>query len=68
MSEVYLVCWMKSTKSGLLKDKWVAVEGLEKAHMKYGELLNRPTTYTASICAVVESTDYSTHSRLEKLK
>ena len=38
---------------------WSTHETLEDAQKEYQNLLDCPSIYTASICGVIESTDYS---------
>jgi len=38
---------------------WSVHEALEDAEEEYQNLLEHPSTYTASICGVIKSTDYS---------
>jgi hypothetical protein len=63
----YLVVWTKRTKKGKFKDEWECVASLDDAQSRYEELANKASTHVVSIVAVVESTDYDTHPRLQKV-
>ena len=44
---------------------WSSHETLEEAQKEYQFLLDCPQIYTASICSVIESTDYSPTQNLK---
>ena len=44
---------------------WSSHETLEEAQKEYQFLLDCPSIYTASICSVIESTDYSPTQNLK---
>lgn len=52
---MYIVCWM----TDLRDDHWEACETLAMARRLYARVVAKPDTYTASITAVIESTDYT---------
>jgi hypothetical protein len=59
---MYLVVWSQRIGPGPddLADHWVAVESRKDAYLKYAELLELDSTYIASVCVPVVSTDYDT--------
>ena len=48
----------------LTTDEWMVHETLAEARKHYGQLLEADDLHSASICAVVESTDYPKHPAL----
>lgn len=51
----YIVTWTTTDKSS----DWAAHETRAAAEAQYKLLLADPSTYTASLCCVLESTDYT---------
>ena len=41
-------------------DHWKAFDSLEDARSEYNQIINRDDIFSASICGVIESTDYET--------
>ena len=63
----YLIVWSKTIKgkkendgTQKLTDHWAVVEDLDEATTLYEALLTDKSTYIASICGIVRSTDYPT--------
>lgn len=54
---MWLVLYCMRDHEGTL-DKWGAFETLEEARVAYQEALDNEWTYSVSLCAPVESTDY----------
>lgn len=54
---MWIVCWEDQT-DGIFTSEWATFESREDAEQCYQDLLEDDNTYTASICAVVKSTDY----------
>ena len=69
-TQQYMVVWTTIKKKGyrlereVCKDHWIMVNSLADAEALLHKLKLKPKTYVASICAVVESTDYDTHPNL----
>ena len=54
-----IVLWTKHLRdSSEYTDHWIFFDSLEEAQKYYDYLIGLDTTWTASICSVVESTDY----------
>jgi hypothetical protein len=72
-TQPYMVVWTtrKTTtfsRNEKFKDHWVMVDSLAMAEVLFSKLTKKPKTFVASIVAVVESTDYTSHpSLLESL-
>lgn len=62
----YIVIWCEQNEHECT-DKWERVESMFEADEKVEELRKLDSTWTVSICAVVKSTDYDTHSKFKKL-
>ena len=56
---MYLVVWVALGVNNEPRDLWVAHESLEDARTHYNALIALDEVYTVSICAVIESTDYT---------
>lgn len=57
---MYIVAWsLRDEDEDIDTDQWAACETLEEARAYYAAVLEDPNLYTASIAAVVESTDYT---------
>ena len=57
---MYIIAYAtQDRKTNLTKDKWVTAETLSKAQDVYRGLLAKHNLHSASIAAVVKSTDYS---------
>jgi hypothetical protein len=41
-----------------MRDEWIAEESYEEAEAFYNSIIKEPNIYSASICAVIKSTDY----------
>lgn len=55
---MYIVVATFSEENGRHRDHWETAETRAEAERKYRDLLKQDDLYTASICAVVKSTDY----------
>jgi hypothetical protein len=72
MSNEYMVVWsIKKSNMGILagdefdlESDYVPCQTIEEARREYGALLKRDDLYSASIVAVIDSTDYDTHPDL----
>ena len=60
-----LLVWT-TKKGGKFKDHWIHYDDHEDASEKLAKLKVRPSTFVASICAVLESTDYPESSEYLK--
>ena len=62
--EMYLVVYTKIRRDdhkdhdSMDKPYWTCFETFEEAEEKYKSLLDSPLTNTASICGIIDSTDY----------
>lgn len=56
---MYIVVWLVKLDDGESRDIWVTHESLEDARTHYNALIAMKDVYTASICSVIASTDYS---------
>lgn len=64
-----IVCWTtdEAKDHGYFHDHWQSFHDLQAARDFYRELLNDNITYTASICGVIDSTDYEPYDCAQKL-
>ena len=57
-----IVCWTKQRRTGFSStedtDHWECFEELSEAKKRYAEIVKRDDTFVASICSIIESTDY----------
>ena len=51
-----LLVWTK--QRNIKHDYYEAIESLSEAKERYDELIKFDDTYSASICSIIESTDY----------
>lgn len=42
-----------------VEDHWTVYESLSEAQEEYWRLMNLPSLHSASVCGVIQSTDYS---------
>lgn len=58
-AEKFIVCFAVGPNTGQMTDRWAAYDELEDARKDYAELTSGSLVQTASVCKVLESTDYS---------
>lgn len=56
----WIVCWLHESR----ERDYVVFGSAEEARKVYQELLDRADVHSASICGVIESTDYGPHPAL----
>ena len=58
-----IVCWTQGVdlRMSPMQDHYETFETLWLAQQRYKELIDLDDTYSASICGVIESTDYEPH-------
>ena len=56
---MYIVVWLVKLEDGELRDMYVTHKSFVDAKTHYNSLIAMKDVYTASICSVIESTDYS---------
>jgi hypothetical protein len=56
---MYIVVWLVKFEDGEPRDMYVTHESFVDAKTHYNSLIAMKDVYTASICSVIESTDYS---------
>tara|TARA_Y100001951_G_scaffold69136_1_gene56053 strand:- start:337 stop:555 length:219 start_codon:yes stop_codon:yes gene_type:complete len=62
-----IVLWTKHLRdSSEYTDHWIFFDSLEEAQKYYDYLIGLDTTWTASICSVIESTDYKQNINIER--
>ena len=62
-----IVLWTKHLRDSTeYTDHWIFFDSLEEAQKYYDYLIGLDTTWTASICSVIESTDYKQNINIEK--
>lgn len=66
MSSHVLLVWTTKSKKGKFKDHFLHFENFDKALDEYSAVLLDSKTYSASICAVIQSSDYSSSSEYLK--
>lgn len=66
---VFVVCWMQKIGTGdqeRISELWQPANSALDAQWEFAELCEDPNVYSASICAVVESTDYTPHPKFRQ--
>ena len=56
---MFIVIYTKDQDRSDSESDWHSFETFEEAQEEYKSLIDDPRTYTASICGVIESTDYT---------
>lgn len=56
---MYIVVSTKLEEDQSFTSDWYSFETIEEATLEYQLILDDSDTYTASICSVIESTDYT---------
>lgn len=65
-NEQYIISWCFRFSDSEDRDYWQVSDDLQEAKDLYNDVLNREP-YIASISAVVQSTDYDIHPKLNEL-
>jgi len=53
-----LLVWTVRNLNGKESDNYLAFDTLDEAKERYAEIVKRDDTFVASICSIIESTDY----------